>query len=70
MSEVSRNSKEMPDFKDETCLRLVHATILVDTVALSPEAKKVTPLDNEMVEKCETLWLWALRKVEKKFTDI
>ena len=47
--------KEMPDFKDETCLRLVHATILVDTVALSPEAKKVTPLDIEMVEKCEAI---------------
>ena len=47
--------KERPDFKDETCLRLVHATILVDTVALRPEAKKVTPLDTEMVEKCEAL---------------
>ena len=47
--------KERPDFKYETCLRLVHATILVDTVALSPEAKKVTPLDTEMVEKCEAL---------------
>ena len=47
--------KERPDFKDETCLRLVHATILVDTVALSLEAKKVTPLDIQMVEKCEAL---------------
>ena len=47
--------KETPEFKDETCLRLVHETILVDTVALSPEAKKVTPLDTEMVEKCEAI---------------
>ena len=47
--------KEKPDFMDETCLRLVHATILVDTVVLNPEAKKVTPLDIENVEKCEEL---------------
>ena len=47
--------KERPDFKDETCLRLVHATILVDTVALSPDARKVTPLDTQMVERCEEL---------------
>ena len=47
--------KENPDFRDASSLRLIHATILVDTVLLKPEAKKVTAVDVEMVEKCEAI---------------
>ena len=52
---LSQILKENPHFKDDACLRLVHGTILIDTVLLNPEAKKVTKLDIEMVEKCENV---------------
>ena len=45
--------QENPDFADLCSLRLIHKTILLDSVELRPEAKKVTELDVEMVEKCE-----------------
>ena len=47
--------KENPGFTDTTSLKLIHSTILIDTVLLDPDAKKVTDVDIEMVEKCEKL---------------
>ena len=47
--------QENPDFDDLCSLRLIHKTILLDTVELRPEAKKVTAVDVEMVEKCESI---------------
>jgi len=44
---------ENPSFQDLTCMRMTLKTILLDTVELQPAAKRVTPLDVEMVEKCE-----------------
>merc|ERR1712130_619441 len=47
--------KENPGFKEASCLNLLRKTILLDTVCLRPEAKRVTPTDVEMVEKAEEL---------------
>ena len=47
--------QENPDFADLTSVRLIHKTILLDTTELRPDAKKVTELDIEMVEKCESI---------------
>ena len=47
--------QENPAFDDLCSLRLIHKTILLDTVELRPEAKKVTEVDVEMVEKCESI---------------
>merc|ERR1719318_537390 len=44
---------ENPCFQDNICLRMIMKTILLDTVQLQPSAKRVTPLDVEMVDKCE-----------------
>lgn len=46
---------ENPSFKDPPCLRMILKTILLDTVELSPSAKRVTPLDVEMVGRCEDI---------------
>ena len=43
------------EFSDLSSLRLIHKTILLDTVLLKPEAKKVTALDIMMVEQCESV---------------
>jgi len=47
--------KENPGFKEVSCLNLLRKTILLDTVCLRPEAKRVTPTDVAMVEKAEEL---------------
>jgi len=44
---------ENPCFQDNISLRMIMKTILLDTVELQPSAKRVTPLDVEMVDKCE-----------------
>jgi len=46
---------ESPELEDKMCLSLLLDTILVDTVALDPQAKKVTAKDIEMVEKIESI---------------
>ena len=43
------------DYDDVMALRLVRWTILVDTVNLSPAAKKVTKLDIQVLEKIENI---------------
>lgn len=45
----------LQDYADDIALNLVRWTILVDTVNLSPDAKKVTPEDVEILEKIETI---------------
>ena len=52
---LSKILLENPEFADLSCLRLIHKTILLDTVLLRPEAKKVTDLDIEMVDRCEAV---------------
>jgi len=47
--------KENPGFQEASCLNLLRKTILLDTVCLRPEAKRVTPTDVDMVEKAEAL---------------
>jgi len=47
--------KENPGFQEASCLNLLRKTILLDTVCLRPEAKRVTPTDVDMVEKAEKL---------------
>jgi len=44
---------ENPGFADKTSARMIMKTILLDTVELQPSAKRVTPLDVEMVDFCE-----------------
>jgi len=46
---------ENPDFRDPSCLQMIRKTILLDTVGLRPEAKRVTSTDIEMVDKAEAL---------------
>ena len=44
---------ENPSFQDHTSLIMIMKTILLDTVELQPSAKRVTPLDVDMVDRCE-----------------
>ena len=44
---------ENPSFDDKTSAKMIMKTILLDTVELQPSAKRVTPLDVEMVDMCE-----------------
>jgi len=47
--------RESPDFSEESVLNLIYRTILIDTVLLSPAAKKVTEKDIVYVEKIESI---------------
>jgi len=46
---------EDPTFCEPSCLALLRQTILLDTVCLRPEARRVTPTDVAMVERVEAI---------------
>ena len=46
---------DSPGFRDESALNLIRWTILIDTVNLDPERKKVTPADVRILETAENL---------------
>jgi len=46
---------ENPNFGEKSCLRMLRKTILLDTVCLRPEAKRVTDTDIDMIQKVEAL---------------
>jgi len=63
---ISENSS----FQDQTSMRMILKTILLDTVELQPSAKRVTHLDVEMVELCEkVLGTQDRKKIFKKLLE-